>query len=176
VAHSGLILANQNNISNNCDEIMDHTADIAANTATSNTGDAALQQVRGTDSLGIVSLHKTLAARTTNPADTGTPLRLLRHCRETTPRREQRCRHHCRVHRAPRRRALRALRRCRLPGPGRERERHTDMCDKTSNLPITMAWPAGVPEMQQPTAPAVPRPPDSPLFTDSESSKTPESG
>ena len=34
VAHSGLILANQNNISNsnNSDEIMDNTADIAANT------------------------------------------------------------------------------------------------------------------------------------------------
>ena len=119
MAHSGLIFTNQNNISNNCDEIMDHTADIAANTAASNTGNAALQQVRGTDSLGIVSLHKTLAARTTNPTDTGTPLRLLRHCRETTPHREQRCRHHChcRVHRAP-------------PGPGRER--HTDMCDKTT--------------------------------------------
>ena len=32
MAHSGLILANQNNISNNFDEIMDNTADIAATT------------------------------------------------------------------------------------------------------------------------------------------------
>jgi hypothetical protein len=40
VAHSGLILANQNNISNNFDEIMDNTADIAANTAASTTVDA----------------------------------------------------------------------------------------------------------------------------------------
>ena len=37
-----------------------------------------------------------------------------------------------------------------------------------------MTWPAGAPGMQQPTAPAVPRPPDSSLFTDSESSKTPD--